>query len=580
MRATALITAVALALVPAGALAQTSDARAASPSPHVASILRYVPDDAHLVVLVPSLDGLVQGIAGFGKAIGVEDMADVDLHDILEEALGEAVDGLAGAGAFALVMSADYEEPLLIASLAKSDVWARDTKPSSLRDNVQLFEFGESRYVAAMIGDVAVFAREKDDLPRALDAKGTFRKRFMAAAGSSLSDRQVVLYVDVAAWKEFIEAQMNVAAQAMSMGMAAAGENAEAAVQVWNWVLTRFRSMLSQGEAFVVGLRVDGRGVFVNAEATFKPGGSVARYLAGARKPKSDMFRGLTVPSGPVVLAFEWESPPGAEDWNMELVRMMFDLPGVREKIDAKQIDLMLEKSAAVNRRVHGVSAAMTIGEADGSGLSYWGLYLTEQGADVQRDLGAMWDACPDFLSAWGAMPAEMKRGEVETVGGVESETFVLDFGGADAPMDPVLLELYGENPTVYMAPHAEGLAYALGTKAIARERMRQMLAGKAAPLSQDKRVSAIMKVFSPNPQACVLVDLPKLAAGVLSFARKLGLPMPELSFGKQETSLTGATLYLDARAIRGEVYVPAEPLKVLIREMERMKAGPEDESF
>lgn len=540
--------------------------------------LKHVPDDAALVAIVPSVDALAAGLSAFGKAAGIPDLGEVTARGLLDKALDKSAAALDPAGPLVLVLSAGHEEPILIAALESEESWKAATQPSVLRDDVRVYEFGTDRFVAASIGPVAIFAREKGELRRALDSTGQFVARFSTDAGPWLGQRHVVVYADVPAWKNEIEASFGLVAQRMSVGMVAAGPDAEASRQVGNWMLERLKRMVLEARTYVGSVRVDARGVFADSRALFPPDSGVGRYLQQVHRPKRDLLRGLPAGDGPVVVALEWEEEPGAESFSEAMVKALVNMEPLRQRIGAEKLEALARQSMELNRTVPGTSMVFGFSPA-GKGLLYWGLYLTREGEAVQRDMRRICELTPELMGAWGAFPAAMTPSTPEHVAGVAVDIYQFNFEVESSPRQPVVEALYGKSPTLYMAPHPQGVAYAFGPDADAREKLTRLLKPDAAPLSRDPHVTNLFKILTPDPQMCILVDVPALLTSVAGLLEQFGVPLPPLELGDAQAPWAGLAFYLEPAAPRVEFFVPAEPIQAAVKALKELE-GPTDEAY
>lgn len=550
------------------ALAQPPATQPGKLPPSLERVVKYVPDDAHLVIVVPSIDDLAKGVQAFGKAMGVADSSCASPLEMLSEHLGNMAAAIDTNGALVVALSAEREEPLLIASLTSDEKWRSTTQPTPLGESAQLFEFGPDRYVAASLGTVAIFAREKAELRRALDSGGKFGARLAAETAHLLEQRQVVVYIDVPAWREQIESQMAVVAQSMYLGMAAAGPDSEAAMQLWNWMLGQVKKTVTETQTYVASARIDVQGVFADSRVTFKPDSYLARYLKQVRRPGRDLLRGLPAGEIPMVMAFEWEDDAETVGFNEALCKAVLGMESLKEKLGAEKLDAVMKRSIALNHKVPGSNAVFSIAP-DGGGMLYWGLYLTKDGPSVQRELRGIFEAAPDMMSAWGSFPAAMRPQESEKFGSVEADVYQLNFSSDGTPVQPMLQAVYGKDPTLYMAAHPEGVVYAFGPQEQARKKLTQLLASSEKPLCKDPRVVEVFKTLTANPQLCVLIDLPAMVKGIAVMVDQMGLPFPKFEITATSVPLAGCTLYLEPDAVRGELYLPAESIKPLIKAFE-----------
>jgi hypothetical protein len=371
----------------------------------VERVLKYVPDDTHLLIIVPSMDGLATGVAAFGKAIVLPELAEVNAREMLTEMLGANAAALDTHGALVLALSAAHDEPLLLATLARDEGWKGTTQPTRLDDETLVCEFGPERFLAASTNGVAILAREKSELRRALEARGKGGERCAAALAPCLAQRQVALYVDIPAWKSVIDAQMTLVSQGMYMGMAAAGPDAELGMQVWNWMLEQVKNIVAESRTFVATVRIDAQGVFADGRATFDADGQVVRYLQGVQRPRRDLLRGLPTTTAPVLMAFEWEEAPGAVGPQEAMSRAILRMDAVKEKIDGEKLATVMKQTIEMNRRVPGSSAVFSFSPEE-RGLLYWGLYLTREGPAVQREMRSIWELTPELVMPGARSPA------------------------------------------------------------------------------------------------------------------------------------------------------------------------------
>lgn len=563
---------IALRTLVFSALAVTAAAQpSTATAPALNAVLRSVPDDAHLMLVIPSLDGLVEGVAAFARATGAGDPAELTAASLLKPWLGSAVAGLDTGGPVIVVLSAEHDEPLLLARVRCCEKWTRATQPAP-RAGVALYDFGPDGCMAATVGEVAVFAREHGELRRAIDAAGRCVERLGDEWRAVWSQRQALLWIDVQAWRPRIDSQMAIVARGMYMGMAAAGPDAEIGTQVWSWMFDQFKRTLGEAEIAGVGLRIGAAGVHVDGRVTFRPGTTAARYLDQVRRPGRDLLRGLPAGPAPLVMAYEWEDTAPGSGLNESLARAIAGMDALKQKVGHEKLQTVLRMSAEMNLKVPGSNAVFSTCP-DGPGLLYWGLYLTSEGAAVQREMRRICELTPELVSAWGTFPAAMKHAPSDRVAGTEVDVYEFDFGSDAAAIQPIMHVIYGQNSTLYMAPHREGVAYTFGPREHARRKLAELLAPDAAPLSGEARVAEVLRVLAPDPQGCLLVDLPAVLGAVTTLAAQFGLPAPPFEAPATTSTLAGLTWYLEPRAVRAELYVPAAPIKAVVRYAERIGA-------
>lgn len=540
--------------------------------------LPYIPDDGRLVLIIPSIGRLAEGVAAFGRGIGVPDVADVTPRQLLEELLGKSAAGVNARGPLILALSPGQDEPILIATLASEEAWQSTTKPTGTLQRATLYEFGAERYSAATIGQVAIFAREREELRRAVEAQGTFATRFADELRDGASQRQALVIIDVSAWKSEIETQLATLAQGLCMGMAAAGPDAELGMQIWNWLLARARLATAEARALVATLRIQGDGVFVTLRALLQNDGRLSRYLGAIKAPEADLLRGVPAGDSPLVVAVEWKEPAEGEGFGEEFAKFLLESPALKERVPREKLEVALERNVALNRKTTGTSAAFAF-SPEGKGLMYWGLYLTQDAESVRQGMREICELAPELMNAWGAFPTALLQHELERVSDTEVDVYKFDFSGEKSRLQPVMQAMYGRDPALLLAKHPQGLAYVFGPRESARPKLAQFLAKDSATLRDDPRVAALFRVLTPQPQFCVLLDIPALARAATSFVEGLGLPIPELDLPDEKAPLAGLAAYFAPASLRAELFVPAEPIKAIVKVAERFE-GEGDKAY
>ncbi len=551
----------ALAQTPASAPAPTTAPAALSPS--VAAVLRYVPDDTHVLLLVPRLDDLTRGAAAFGTAAGVPELAEFAPRSVLENFLGQAAGALDTGGAVAVALSATSPEPLLIATRSRSDAWLPATQPTRLRDGVLVYEFGGEQCVATTTEGVVLVVREKDELRRALDASGKFVAQLRLEVAAAPRGWQAFVLVDVPAWRETLESHLSLAARCLYLGMAANASDAEIALKFWDWLLGQTRHALAEAQMFSLTLRLDADGVFLVPRARFAADGRIAKYLAAIPRPTRPLLRGLPSRPADVVLSYEWPEPAGGESWNTSLCRALFAGDALKEKVGAERIDAVLQRSLDMHRKLTGGSAACDFSPG-APGMLYWGLHFTTDAEGVKRDLRAVCTLTPALLKSWGTFPMAVTPQPSEQVAGVDADRYQLDVEATGDTSHALLKSLYGEDGSFYAASHADGLAFVCGPRDAARATLTGLLNAETPRLIADARVNAALARLSTQPHFCLLADLPRLFSGLLTLIEEAGLPLPALTISPRESPLIGLGLYVESAGLRAELFLPAEPVRVL----------------
>ena len=554
-------------LLVAGPLAVAAEPPATQPGKiptNLARVLHYVPDEADFAIIAPDFDRVVAGIRGFGKAIDFAGAANITTAQIIGQQLGGRAAALDTAGPVVVAASADDRNPLLLATVLNPKAWQEHAQRGESLDGAEVFEFGDDGYIALGKGGVGIFARERGELRRALRSKGVFAKSLTESDAGLLARRHVLLRINVPAWQDLIEQQLDFVAASAYMGMAASGPDTETALQLSQWIFAELGKLTSEAQTYALGLSVDERGIGLEDRTTFKPNGRVASYLKQVRKPGRDLLRGLPADGAAVVFANEWELAPNAQSLNEILLKVMLNLDSLRAQIGAEKLDAALKMSIDAYRNMSGYSGAFALAP-DGTGFIYSGVYLTSAGDALQRDVRTVCEMCPELMEAWGTTRSGGIRNEREKIGGVEADVYTVARESDDPKLPPMVQMLYGPDSVVYMAPQQEGVVFAMGPRDVARRQVTRLVAGEDQPLSRDPRVVALFEQLTPNPQFCVLVDVPRSFELLSTMMRKMGMPFPMLPVSAERTPLVGLTFYLESGALRSELFVPSAPIKLVL---------------
>lgn len=107
---------------------------------------------------------------------------------------------------------------------------------------------------------------------------------------------------------------------------------------------------------------------------------------------------------------------------------------------------------------------------------------------------------------------------------------------------------------------------------------MEKLLAGPAGKLLDDPRVAAAGAALSPNPQLYMLLDPARFIRFGAGMARTAGAATCPVDLPDQPAAFIAAGLYLQPDQIRAELFIPAEPVKLLTKALKALKAAGEGE--
>ncbi|MBU0616105.1 MAG: hypothetical protein KKI02_00140 [Planctomycetes bacterium] len=535
-----------VAALPLAALAQTE----AVDKPTLDDLLKVVPDDPALVVMIPDFSEIVSGLQAFGAGAGIQDLVELDADTLFDELEVsdlpvEWQECLDKSGPFVFALTDPESEPLLICTVTEAP-------------ETPLGELVELK------GRILIVAPDAEVMQAVKSAGGAFTKRFAERVRTTLEKHDVGVYFNVASWSVQIQQMLSVGEMIAQMGVAATSQPAQVNLTMVKWLFELLRTTSDEGQAVVLAGRVDGDGVHVSEVVYFDPSGKIADYLGKIGKPEKDLLRGLPPPAGMIVMATEWRTPGSVETMTEKMLDVL--LAATTQPADQAERPKLTPEVRKLYRILDGYNGVMSFG-AESAGMSANGIYLTDQPQAFFDGFQEMWKlAAPMMANMAPGFTMDLSEG-LETVGSVKARVYRFKFNVADEEAQRAIQAIYGESTTVYAAPHAEGVAYAMGPAEAARANLEKLLAGNGGSLSTDPRVVSALRRLSPKPQAFVLLDLPGLMIWTAEFAGIAGGGMPQFKPPEAPLPYLGFGLYLHETAISAELFFPAKTLKYIVEQ-------------
>jgi len=571
---TGLVTWMIVLSVPLAALAQAP----------VEKTLQLAPDDTALLVVIPNVETFVAGLAAFGKAAGVPEMAEVTTDKFLSGPLGEFRSEVETQNGFALAMAPNQTEPLVLLTLKHPDQWKEASGAQQVAGEIFSFDANYRTLFAFAKGNTLVAGPEREAVEAASRASGKAAEFYRRAAGSFAEWQQVVLVIDVPAWKPTIDQFMMMGQGLIQMGLSSAGPQGRSAMGIVTWLLDAVSTVTSEAESYVLAGAINGQGLRAADVATFKAEGKIAGYLKQVQPAREALFRGLPAEDCAMVFGYEWSAPPNAGSPVESMLRALVEPATATEPAAAAEMKEIIEKSIALQKKLTGQNFAFRF--APNGGIELAGSYLTPDGAAVLDLVIETSEMSSQFMSQLtsGTVATKISH-ETTEIGGKRADLFNIAFEGTDEAAVQAANAVYGESPTMIVGAVPQGLAYCIGRRADAPQHFEKVQGvGGKAPLADDSRVKAALARVPESPQWCLLVDVEKTAESFMEIARQMGSGPLVPPFKARAASADYAifTGYLDARTIHTELYVPAEPIKALIGAFEAppvREAAPPEES-
>lgn len=541
----------------------------------VDAVLKQVPEDAALVVVIPDFQKFTSSLVAFGGAAGIDQLAEMDGPGLMSKMLDGHVEGLDLRGAFVLAMKPGQKDVLLIGTVSNPDLWKKAAKAEDVDEDVAAFRMHGERWYAGGVGNVGILAKREATLRAALTSDGRFRKRFAPHGERMLKDNQLVVWADVAAWRPLAEGVVTMADGFMQMAVAMSDPKAQGGAAMSKWFFEQARLAVRESLVYGAGIRCSAEGVFGQDLLTVQPDGEIARYLGKVRKSKTDLLRGLPVDPGMLVFATEWLLPRGTRTFSEAVLNAMLETEQGRELAQDKKTKSGLDAAVRLYRQINGYSGV--IDQAKDGGFVVAGLYLTENPLaaikDLETALGTMMGG--KLMATMSSQFSMDVTHSTERIRGSDADVYAFSFQAQNEEIKKALNLVYGEHTRFYVARHADGVAYAMGPGDVGRDMMAGMLHRDGPNLPTNDRIVAARKAIAPDPQICVFLDLSKLARFGMTMWQKVGGgPVPPSELLEKHAPLIPFGIYLDRTAMRTEAFVPAASVRRVIDSLRQSGNG------
>lgn len=523
-----------------------------------------IPDDAGVAVYVPSIDKVVEGVNKFGKAIGVEEMATVAAKDVVEN-MFEALEGLDTSKPMLVAIGpSGVDSAIMVCWLKDADAWK---KSGDVTEKAGVFEFtleGQQSY-AALSGDKLIIAKDRDVLKEAGKSSGKFAGKFDKQIKSIGPDDQFAVIADIEAFRNEIDAGFMTLDAGVKMVLAMAAtqngpESAEMTQAFAKWAMSALKRFVGNADHAMATVSLSAEGVRLRKVVDFKSG-EVTDYLAKVKKSDKPLLRGL--PERPFMMLFgtEWQMPANTPSLFEDMLEIIKPMMKAEKKENFEQFIAKSKEAYRKSTGLNGMLGGMTGGDKMLLAFNYFTpdpagyRKLMLEGTEYAQGMMGMMNQ--------GGMKMECKASEEKIDGkDVTAIEYVMN---SDVPdVEKMLKAMYGEKPTMYAAEQPGMLAAAFGAEAGSRKLLTSMLDSSMKSVAESGRVKEALAKLAPNPQFVFLMDLGGFMAMVSNMGETMGAGMPDLKLSAP-TALVAGSSYLDPGAIRGELWVPADPIKRII---------------
>lgn len=533
--------------------------------------LSHVPEESALIIVAPSLDKLVSGLAEFGGSIGVERLRTLGPAKLLSELdVLERINGLDPAGPLVIALEPTRLSPLLVCQVLDAEEWrtASGAQPAD-GELWRVQMFGEPAY-AASAGNLLIVGDEPDAVRSALRGSFDYAARFGPRARAWLSDHQLVVAIRVPPWTGLISPMLGAGRTSLQLSMMLAGQRDENLLRVVGWLFEQAEQLLGQVDTYTAAVRIDSAGVFFRDALSFAPDSAAAAYLKKVIKTDRDLLRGLVDDETVFVFAHEWELEPGTEGLNTAVVAALLGSGTLRERLGEEKFLPGYEALLAAYNDISGSCTAVSARPAEPL-LVFSAVQFSSRPQQVLSNMRLAYETMPEFLSALGGGASADVTCRAERIESIDAFACEVSFAAPDEQSRRAIEMLYGRTLTTYYAAQPVGLVSATASAERAAAQLVRMTSGKGRPLAENPRVRQVWARLSPRPQVLLLLDAAQALDLVLRADRSgrtgTTAPAPDTSL-----PLVAYGGYLDGRTLCSELCVPAEAAKQIVKTIRSQK--------
>ncbi|MHC5108365.1 MAG: hypothetical protein ACYTHJ_00635 [Planctomycetota bacterium] len=532
--------------------------------------LKHVPTDMAMVVAVPDWDDFSKGLHDFGLEAGINALVEFDTTNLIAHFLGGELKDLSPRGTVLMALKPGPVEPLFVGRLLNPQIWEKPRKPEANDDGVLTLKIGEESWFAGHIGTIDMIAKTREVLRTAMNADGSFVARFAPVSETVLQGRQLIVWADVNAWRPIIEPAFLVGEGLLQMSTAMSDPKAHGSTAMLKWIFEKARLVVSESQTYAAGFHFGPKGALGTDWLALRPDGEIAAELGQLRRTNEDALRGLPGEPGMLVFASEWLLPEEKVTLSESMLSAMIQAHkqhGLPLNSEAKK---GLDAAFNFYREISGYSGTMD--KAPGGGIVITGIYLTDQPKEAVSDLLASFESLTssDFMGMMSSMMTMDVARARERVGDIEADVFTLVFESESEEVRKALEAVYGMSIKYYVAPHAEGVVYAMGAGNSGRDAFLKIFDEKAQRLMRDERIAAARKTIMHDPHFSVFVDMSKVVDFGTSMWQSLGGPSPNFTLSTDKSPLVAFGIYLKQTSMLSELFVPAPALRQIIDSMQQ----------
>lgn len=564
---------VAFRLV-AVALVVTGVAHAAPPA--LERLAARVADDSPLVIVIPSIDGLMEGLRAFGEAIGAEELAKLDRADLLRDNFKlDTTAGVNQAGPLVMYGHPDDDGPVVLVTLSDAAAWKRERAAEELADGLLKVSLGRDDRYASIKDDILVLAPTEAQVRAALKANGKTGERVLKSCGEPLKKASAAFYADTEVLRDVIGAGLAMGETFANMGVAA-GADPEMMSAMIRWGFEQLRRALDQSRVFTLVGRVNADGVQVATGLRFAADSDVTRYLKTVRPPSAGPLARLLPVDWAVLSGYDWTTDGSVPGLFETLLKILSAELSAKNPADKEKLERAIALAGEMNRKLTRVDQFLWATE-DGKTASS-ALCGGKQARDVLTAFESYSELNQIMMRAWGLGGALATTTAVERFGDVEARVSRMDFSAAAPEVAGLMQAMYGPELAVYCAPFGEDVLMITGGATVAKAEVERLLKSGRKPAQPAPAVKALFDGLAPHPHAWMACNLRRMLDWLGAFMAAVGVPAPFPKLPKDRDAYTAATFYFDPDGVRAELVLPSDAIKPLVEQAKKSESGGGDD--
>ena len=489
---------------------------AGSVQAQIADVVKQVPNEADVIIAIPSLGALNQKLSGLAQSLQLP-MPPALMMFKMQSGLQAGLND-AGGAAIAMFVKLGQPEPSTVLYLPVADYAAFmgnfGVQPGAGLTQVTLPPQGGEQVWVKQLGGYAAIAQDQPLLENlAAPAASTIGQKVGTLGSDNMGRSDLMVYVDLGKLGQTYKPMIQMALQ-QAQQQAANAPGADPAMTAATTQLgaTIVNAVVDQSDAFIMGLDVNDAGIGLTVSSQFKAGSAAAQAFAGSNQ--SPKFDRLTADPFLFAASLDMSSLPIAS-W-METISKVMPADNAFTKMMVMGMESM--KTMTTVQQAWYASAG-----GPGGLFNMVAVYPTDDPAGFMTSYRNYMKEFKDALPALG----QAGQGQVEVtyqenaaqIGGVSADSYKVQMTLPPEVMQnlgPAAMFMQGQQG--FIAPANQSVVLMQGTDTAVMERT-MAVAGGGGQLEQNQLVAQGRGNLQPNRLMEAYVDLGQVVKAVAPMA-------------------------------------------------------------